>query len=123
MSEINDWESYHRVLPADPNYDRYKMLEKGCEVFEKLCGIRGPSYITNGKFSRLGRIPGMTNAGLVKPDYDILFKNVQYKNVESVMNLDGFLDAMQILSERIIFIDHNPTANLNALFDYIIANI
>ena len=123
MSEINDWESYHRLLPAEPNYEKYKMFEKGSVVFEKLCGIRGSTYLTNGKFSKLGRISGMTNVEFLRPDYDILFTKVQFKNYANVMNLDGFFDAMQILNEKLIFEANNPTANLNALFDHILGNI
>lgn len=56
----------------------------------------------------------MTNQGLLKAHYDIIYKNVVRKSDSSQMDLNSFFDALEELSMR-LYKSKNVFENLNDL--------
>lgn len=70
-------------------------------IFQKLAGTKGCDQITSTQFQRLSKFTGMTNQGLLKAHYDIIYKNVVRKSENNQMDLNSFFDALEELSARL----------------------
>lgn len=76
-------------------------MDKVRVLFEHLNGGKPSLYLNQTRFKNLAKLPFMVNgASMLKPSYDILFKNITSKG-ESLMTFDLFLRALEVLSERL----------------------
>ena len=83
-------------------------------IFQYLAGQKGSDSISSMQFQKLSKIPGLTNSGLLKAHYDIIYKNIVRKSDNSQMDLNSFFDALEELATRLIR-RKNPYDNINEL--------
>jgi len=70
-------------------------------MFEILAGQRSYDFITNNQFQKLARYQGLTNAQVVKAEYDIIYKNVVRRSDNNQMDLNCFFEALEELANRL----------------------
>jgi len=116
--ELNDYANYVRILPGSEADSKYQIFSKAVEIFERLSGIRGSAYLTQGKFVKIGRYPGMLGPNLTKPDYDILFTNLVIKGGGKMMYLNSFFDGLTIIANRL-----NPHGNEYKNLNFIVNSL
>lgn len=100
--DVNEIGCLKRIIPSESShYEKYYLYSHAENIFQKLAGTKGCDSITSNQFQRLSKYQGMTNSGLLKAHYDIIYKNVVRKSENSQMDLNSFFDALEELSLRL----------------------
>lgn len=112
-----------RVLPDDNSqYDQYYIYSQAETIFQYLAGTKGSDAISSSQFQRLSKLPGLTNSGLLKAHYDIIYKNIVRKSENSQMDLNSFFDAVEELASRLIR-SKDPYDNISDLLTLVMDQI
>ena len=96
-------------MPCDPEtkertnskFDDLYLYTHAEKMFEILAGQRSYDFITNNQFQKLARYQGLTNANVVKAEYDIVYKNVVRRSDNNQMDLNCFFEALEELANRL----------------------
>lgn len=109
------------MLPSD-DYEQYYIYSQAETIFQYLAGSKGSDAISSSQFQRLSKVPGLTNGGLLKAHYDIIYKNIVRKSENSQMDLNSFFDALEELAQRLIR-SKDPYENISELLNIVMEHI
>ena len=84
--------------PRDSPYEDLYLYSRAELVFEKLSGQRSFDFLTAIQFTRLSKLPHMTNQSLTKAHYDLIYKNVVRRSENAQMDLNCFFEALEELA-------------------------
>ena len=81
--------------------------------------MRETEFLSQSRFSKLGRLPRMTHDNLVKPHYDIIYKSVVRKSNCNLMTMEVFFEALQELETKFTYSEERHE-NFTALIEHIL---
>ena len=70
------------------------------DIFKSLQGFKFKHYLTASKFRKLGNYAFMRNERFKRVDYDILYKTVELKSENQLMDFYGFIFAFETIAQR-----------------------
>ena len=65
-------------------------------------GVKMGQTLGSSQFSKLSKVPGLTNDKFRKVDYDLLYKKALLIQSTGVMNFDIFVEALFIICSKIL---------------------
>ena len=109
-------------IPINENpISKLNLFTKGFKAFEKLTGIREGEFLTGGLFSKICKIPGLSNEKVGKIQYDLLFTKIISKAPNKLMGLNEFFDAAEELAKMFNF-TANLINDIDTIFNMIVSS-
>ncbi|CAK72356.1 unnamed protein product (macronuclear) [Paramecium tetraurelia] len=93
--------SYKMIIDGQPPIENLDLFYKLVDLYSNLCGLRYGN-LNQMRFCRLANNPQLINELLIKSDYDLIYKKIQLKSLQTDLNFLGFIEAIESISEKLL---------------------